>query len=63
MNIRKWGTPGYHAYFPPISVAGAPSRPIPQPCNYSDRFQVECYNRIVQQEAYDFYKMWNHFPG
>jgi hypothetical protein len=28
------------------------------PCEYSNRFKVECYNRIVQQEQYDFYKMW-----
>lgn len=28
------------------------------PCEYSDRFQVDCYNHIVQQEAYDFYKTW-----
>lgn len=27
-------------------------------CVYSARFDVECYNRIVQQEAYDFYKAW-----
>jgi hypothetical protein len=27
-------------------------------CEYSERFQVECYNRIEQQEAYDFYKIW-----
>jgi hypothetical protein len=27
-------------------------------CEYSARFDVECYNRIVQQEAYDFYKAW-----
>ncbi|MEO1514827.1 MAG: alpha/beta hydrolase-fold protein [Bacteroidota bacterium] len=25
---------------------------------YSDRFQMEGYNRVVQQEAYDFYKTW-----
>ncbi|RZS92299.1 alpha/beta hydrolase-fold protein [Aquimarina brevivitae] len=25
---------------------------------YSERFDVEGYNRIVQQEAYDFYKTW-----
>lgn len=25
---------------------------------YSERFQLEGYNRIVQQEAYDFYKAW-----
>jgi hypothetical protein len=28
------------------------------PCEYSSRFDVDCYNRIVQQEAHDFYKMW-----
>ena len=27
-------------------------------CEYSERFQVDCYNRIQQQEAYDFYKTW-----
>lgn len=25
---------------------------------YSERFQLEGYNKIVQQEAYDFYKIW-----
>ena len=29
------------------------------PCEYSDRFKLECYNRITQQEAYDFYKIWS----
>jgi hypothetical protein len=31
---------------------------------YSDRFQVDGYNIIQQQEAYDFYKRWNEadFP-
>jgi hypothetical protein len=35
-----------------------------QPCEYNERFKVDCYNRIVQQEAYDFYKMWTgpNFP-
>ncbi len=35
-----------------------------QPCEYNERFQVDCYNRLVQQEAYDFYKMWTgpNFP-
>ena len=28
------------------------------PCDYSERFGVDCYNRIVQQEAHDFYKAW-----
>ncbi|MCB0635525.1 MAG: hypothetical protein KDC54_02850 [Lewinella sp.] len=29
-----------------------------EPCVYSERFGVDCYNRIVQQENYDFYRMW-----
>lgn len=29
-----------------------------EPCQYSARFGVDCYNRVVQQEAYDFYKAW-----
>ena len=27
-------------------------------CEYSERFHLECYNRIQQQAAYDFYKEW-----
>ena len=27
-------------------------------CEYSPRFQVDCYNRIQQEEAYAFYKQW-----
>ncbi len=32
--------------------------------DYSERFDVKGYNRIVQQEAYDFYKTWTgpNFP-
>jgi hypothetical protein len=26
---------------------------------YSERFRLEGYNKIVQQEAYDFYKIWS----
>ncbi|GEQ87256.1 hypothetical protein ULMS_27640 [Patiriisocius marinistellae] len=31
---------------------------------YSDRFKVDGYNKIVEQEAYDFYQRWNEpdFP-
>ncbi len=28
------------------------------PCEYSARFGVDCYNKVVQQEAYDFYRAW-----
>jgi hypothetical protein len=27
-------------------------------CEYSERFQVDCYNRIQQEEAYAFYQRW-----
>jgi hypothetical protein len=27
--------------------------------DYSERFKLEGYNKIVQQEAYDFYKIWS----
>jgi len=27
-------------------------------CEYSARFDLDCYNRIQQQEAYDFYRTW-----
>lgn len=35
-----------------------------EPCVYSNRFGVDCYNRIVQQEQYDFYQQWtsDDFP-
>ena len=28
------------------------------PCEYSKRFDLDCYNRIQDQEAYDFYRYW-----
>ena len=33
-------------------------------CEYSERFQLDCYNRIQQQAAYDFFKEWTgpNFP-
>lgn len=49
----------FHGHFP-ADISGWRTTPpdTTQPCEYSDRFKVDCYNRIVQQEAYDFYKMW-----
>ena len=48
-----------HGHFP-SDFGGWRTEPADttEPCEYSDRFQMECYNHIVQQEAYDFYKMW-----
>lgn len=49
----------FHGHFP-ADFGGFRTEP-PDPdldCVYSERFQVACYNRIVQQEAYDFYQQW-----
>ena len=54
-----------HGHFP-ADFGGWRTEPADttEPCEYSSRFQLDCYNRIVQQEAYDFYKMWtgDDFP-
>jgi hypothetical protein len=31
-------------------------------CEYSERFQIDCYNRVQQEHAYQFYKEWTG-PG
>ena len=54
-----------HGHFP-SDFGGFREEPVDttQPCEYSSRFNVDCYNRIVQQEAHDFYKAWTgpNFP-
>ena len=48
-----------HGHFP--SDLGGWRETPPDPnvkCEYSERFQLDCYNRIQQQAAYDFYKEW-----
>jgi hypothetical protein len=48
-----------HGHFP--SDLGGWRETPPDPtlkCEYSERFHLECYNRIQQQGAYDFYKEW-----
>ncbi|HMQ50259.1 MAG TPA: hypothetical protein PKA00_22750 [Saprospiraceae bacterium] len=49
----------YHGHFP-YDLGGWRTTPpdTTEPCVYSSRFKLDCYNRIVQQEAYDFYKIW-----
>lgn len=48
-----------HGHFPSDFRGFRVDPPDPDlECEYSDRFNVECYNRIVQQETHDFYKMW-----
>ncbi len=49
----------FHGHFP-ADFGGFRTEP-PDPdieCVDSARFGVECYNRIQQQEAHDFYKKW-----
>jgi hypothetical protein len=49
----------FHGHFP-SDFGGFRTEP-PDPdleCEYSERFRMECYNRVVQQEAYDFYRTW-----
>ena len=49
----------FHGHFP-ADFGGFRTQP-PDPdleCEYSQRFDVDCYNRIQQQEAYDFYQTW-----
>jgi hypothetical protein len=55
----------FHGHFP-ADFSGfrtTPPDPNLEP-DFSERFQVDGYNRIEQQEAYDFYKRWNEpdFP-
>jgi len=49
----------FHGHFP-ADFGGFRTAPpdLDLECEYSERFQVECYNRVQQQEAYDFYKSW-----
>jgi len=48
-----------HGHFPSNFGGFRTSPPDPNlDPEYSERFDVEGYNRIVQQEAYDFYKTW-----
>jgi hypothetical protein len=53
----------YHGHFPADFGGFRTTPPDPNLApDFSARFQVSGYNRIVQQEAYDFYKQWTS-PG
>jgi hypothetical protein len=48
-----------HGHFPADLGNWRETPPDPNlKCEYSERFRLECYNRIQQQGAYDFYKAW-----
>ncbi len=48
-----------HGHFP-YSIDGFREQPPDPnlPCEYSTRFKLDCYNRIVQEHAHQFYKDW-----
>jgi len=55
----------FHGHFPDDFGGFSPTPPDPtEPCVPSERFGELCYNRIVQQEAHDFYQTWtsDDFP-
>jgi hypothetical protein len=49
----------FHGHFP-YDFGGFRTEPpdTTEPCAYSARFDVDCYNHIVQREAHDFYRTW-----
>ena len=49
-----------HGHFPQDFGGFRTSPPDPDlKCVDSERFGIPCYNRVEQQEAYDFYKTWS----
>jgi hypothetical protein len=54
-----------HGHFPYDLGGWRTEPPDPNlPCEYSERFRLECYNRIQQEHAYQFYQEWTgpNFP-
>ncbi len=50
----------FHGHFPSDFDGFSTTPPdTTKPCVPNARFGLDCYNRIVDQEAYDFYKMWS----
>ncbi|MEX6632290.1 hypothetical protein [Hyphococcus lacteus] len=49
----------FHGHFPADFGGFRTTPPDPDAeCVYSARFDLDCYNHVEQQEAYDFYKQW-----
>lgn len=49
----------FHGHFPADFGGFRTTPPDPEAaCVYSKRFDLDCYNRIEEQEAYDFYQYW-----
>lgn len=55
----------FHGHFPYNLTGWRETPPEPNlPCEYSERFRLDCYNRIQQEYAYQFYQDWTgpNFP-
>jgi len=53
----------FHGHFPADVTGWREEPPDPNiPCEYSERFRLDCYNRIQQEQAYQLYKDWTG-PG
>jgi hypothetical protein len=49
----------FHGHFPRDIGDFRTEPPDPElECEHSERFRIDCYNRIQQEEAYAFYKKW-----
>ena len=52
-----------HGHFPADFGGFRPEPPDPNlKCEYSDRFHLDCYNRVQQEHAHQFYQDWTG-PG
>ncbi len=53
----------FHGHFPSTFDDFREKPPDPAlPCEYSDRFHLDCYNRIQQEQAHQLYEDWSS-PG
>jgi hypothetical protein len=52
----------FHGHFPYTSEFREQPPDPDLPCEYSERFRLDCYNRIQQQLAHELYKDWTS-PG
>ncbi len=53
----------FHGHFPATFDGFRETPPDPGlKCEYCDRFQLDCYNRVEQEQAYQLYKDWTS-PG
>jgi hypothetical protein len=53
----------FHGHFPPTFEGWREAPPDPNlPCEYSERFHLDCYNRVQEEAAYQLFRDWTS-PG